>query len=305
MGYVLAIDGGGTKTQVWCATTDGEIVGEAKTGPASLVVASPEAARREVALAISEATRHIPPATVMDSIFMGLAGVDIPQEIQKAEEIFTPLFTQFQPQRLSIVNDVEIALASGTQAPNAIALIAGTGSNCFGHNANGDTAKVSGYDYLLSDQGSGYALGAATLKAVIKSYDGRLPETVLTQLVCKHYQVSTPPELKLKVYHPALTKPQIAELAKVAEEALNQNDAVAQHLFDELVAELAEMVETVARRLQMSDEHIECVVVGGMMRVPYVLEKLPQKVSKTLQNISFIKPDKPPVYGALQLALKS
>lgn len=303
MQYVLAIDGGGTKTHIWCADETGKILGEGVSGPASLVVSPPEVALQNVKTAAAQAMVSLPPGEEISCVFMGLAGVDIPQEISEAKAIFSPLWGSHSAVKLHIVNDVEIALASASTAPNAIALISGTGSNCFGHNAQGKTAKASGFDYLMSDQGCGYSLGVGALKAAVKSFDGRGLKTILESLVCQHFQVATIPELKLKIYHPPLSKTQLAQLAKLVEVAANQQDAVAIRLFDELVRDLIEMVMAVAVRLSVTETEVECVVVGGMMRVPYIQSHLETRLRARLPKIKIIKPTQSPVSGALQLAL--
>lgn len=112
------------------------------------------------------------------------------------------------------------------------------------------------------------------------------------------------PELKLKVYHPPLTKAQVAELAKLTEIALNHGDQVARHLFDAFILELVAMVSAVMTRLNLLELDTECVAVGGMMRVPYVQEQLDQKLRTCFPRLSLVKPHKPPVAGALRLALE-
>lgn len=304
MRYVIAIDGGGTKTQVWLADEAGQVVGEGQSGPASLVITPPEEAKANVYQAVEQALATLPPEAKVEKAFMGLAGVDIPIEVEKAQQIFAPIFTEKHIPDFTVVNDVEIALASGTSINNGIALISGTGSNCFGKNAAGQKARTSGLDYILADQGSGYSLGWHALRAAVKSYDGRAPKSILEALICQHFQVAEIPELKLKVYHPPLTKTQTAELAQLAEVALNQGDKVAQRLFDELVTELVEMVVAVATRLTMTDVPVECVMVGGMFRVPYVTDRLTEALKQRLPQLTLVKPAKPPVAGALRLALE-
>lgn len=302
MRYLIAIDGGGTKTQAWLATEAGQVIGEGQAGPASLVITPPEEAMAHVQTAIEQALSSLPSEATVKVVYMGLAGVDIPIEVENAYQIFTPLFSQKKIPDFTVVNDVEIALASGTNTTNAMALISGTGSNCFGKNEAGDKARASGLDYVLADQGSGYSLGWHALRAAVKSYDGRSPKSVLENLVCQHFGVEQIPDLKLKVYHPPLTKTQTAELAQLAEMALNQGDIVAQDLFDEVVQELAEMVMAVATRLHITQVPVECVTVGGMFKIPYISQQLQEVLQSQLPLISLVKPAKPPVTGALRLA---
>ena len=56
-----------------------------------------------------------------------------------------------------------------------VALISGTGSFAFGRNAGGDTARVGGWGFRFGDEGSGYALAVAGLRAACRWADGRGP----------------------------------------------------------------------------------------------------------------------------------
>ena len=66
---------------------------------------------------------------------------------------------------------------------NGIIIICGTGSNCYGINEEGMHAKTTGWDYILGDEGSGTSMGFKTLRAIMKAYDGRGPQTMLIKTV--------------------------------------------------------------------------------------------------------------------------
>ena len=62
-----------------------------------------------------------------------------------------------------------------------IIIIAGTGSIVLGRDAVGTEARAGGWGPLLADDGSGYAIGLAGLRAVFRARDGWGPSTALTQ----------------------------------------------------------------------------------------------------------------------------
>ena len=79
--------------------------------------------------------------------------------------------------RIVIVNDALIALETGAPGQPGVVIISGTGSIAYGRNAAGEAARSGGWGYVLGDEGSGYWIGRAALRAVLRAADlaGRAP----------------------------------------------------------------------------------------------------------------------------------
>lgn len=303
MNYYLAVDGGGTKTQVLCADENGEIVGEGLSGPTSLTVVNSGAAGFALREAIRQATENLPPGFVVIKLVMGLAGLDTPEEVARAESSFKQVITDIQVRDFVLINDILIALRAASDKQDAMALIAGTGSNCFGINEQGESAKAGGLDFLLSDEGSGYAIGAEVLKAAAKSFDGRGPKTKLEQLTNNYFETSSIPEVKHHIYNPVLTKMQIAGLAKLAFDALEEGDEVARQIVDRAADDLFVMAKVVIEKLRLNERPSDCVFSGKVLLSDYLKNKLKEKISHVYPNIQVLIPEDEPVYGALKIAL--
>lgn len=301
--YYLAVDGGGTKTLVWCADAEGSVVGTGQSGPTNLTATSVGAASFNLNEAIRQATQILPEGAMLQRLVMGLAGLDSDQEQTKAEQLFGEVVHRYGVREFVLVNDTVIALASGSLKPNAVVLIAGTGSNCYGRNESGQTTKVGGMDYLLTDQGSGYMIGRQVLRDAVRSFDGRLPKTILEELVCEHFSIESIADLKDAVYNPLLPKARIAEVAQLASKAYEQGDENAIAIFDKAVADLTEMVTTVVRKLGLENQPVDVVLAGSVATLDHIKERLIKRLDEADVDCSIIVPDQPPVYGALQLAL--
>ena len=89
---------------------------------------------------------------------------------------------------------------AGAPSGPALALICGTGSIVYGRTVTGELLRAGGWGYLFGDEGSGYAIGIAALRAVMRAYDGRGRETLLSELVLGRYGLHTPPELIQAIY---------------------------------------------------------------------------------------------------------
>ncbi len=303
MKYYIAVDGGGSKTKVLCADQDGNQVGEGLSGPTSLTATSIGAASFNLREGVRQATQEIPDDAQLVCLVMGLAGLDTPAEEEMAHRVFRDAVSHLKIQSFHLFNDIMIALESGSDNPNAVAIISGTGSNCFGRNEHGQTAKTGGLDFLLTDQGSGYNIGWHVLKAATKSFDGRGPKTVLETLICDFFHVTSIDQLKTVIYNPTLSKTEVAELSKLCHQAYDDGDVVARKIIEYEIGELVIMINTVVNKLQLQHSQFDCVCTGGIITIPHIRQPLTQKLHQSYQHVSIVFPEKDPVHGALKMAL--
>jgi len=302
--YYLAVDGGGTKTDVVCVDETGAIIGKGSSGPTSLTVTTIGAASFNLIEAIRIAIESHPEIKQFKRVVLGLAGVDTTEEKTRAEEVFKRALSHYQFDDFVLLNDSEIALVNGSDSPNALILVSGTGSICYGRNSKGETARVSGMDYLLADQGSGYSIGRKVLQAAVKSFDGRGKSTYLEGLVCEQYMVPKISFLKEEVYNPDLTKSEIARLSPLCTKAVEAGDEVAISILHEEIDEMILSASTVLKKLHSGDELFEIVFAGAILELEYVSSKVKEQLSTQFSNLHFVRQDSDPVYGAIKLALR-
>src|SRR4051794_889639 len=96
-----------------------------------------------------------------------------------------------------------IAFASATPAPSGTVLIAGTGTVATRITDGVITATAGGLGWLLGDEGSGFWLGRAAVRATVEFLSGRADAPVLASLVIRHLVGAarpTPNELITAVY---------------------------------------------------------------------------------------------------------
>jgi N-acetylglucosamine kinase-like BadF-type ATPase len=193
---------------------------------------------------------------------VALAGAD-------RETVRNPLREWARKRRLAesleFVHDALPILAAGTSAGWGIALIAGTGSFAFGRNAAGRSARCGGWGYLFGDEGSGYAIGLAGLRAVSHAADGRGPPTTLLAALLQRLKVAQPLDLIPAVYRSATDRSAIASLAEVVLDAAAAGDVAAQKIVGDAVGELAEMVAALAETLELSLAPFPLALGGGVL----------------------------------------
>jgi N-acetylglucosamine kinase-like BadF-type ATPase len=314
---VLGADGGGTKTVAWLARwTPGapslaagqwEVLGRGQAGTGNPRAAGFEAVQVNLRAAIDAAFADagLPQVTV-DAACFGLAGAG--RTVEQAAIADWALASGIAKQ-VRVVGDLELVWAAvdfaavDDEGPG-IALVAGTGSVAWGCNASGEVARCGGWGYLLGDEGSGYALGLAALRGLVRAIDGRGPATSLFPAVQQALEVSEPADLIAKVYATEMTRQRIASLAPLvfAEESA---DPLARSIVEGGASDLAELVATLAARLHLEPGGYCLAMAGGLFVHQPTYREL---VVKTLGERR-IEPRETcvvaePVRGAVRLAVK-
>lgn len=305
MSYLLGIDGGGTKTVFLLTDEFGKKITQVEVGPTSLVAVGKQQAKKNLIEGFEKLAAVIqePDYTIKMAVF-GLASVDTKQEEDVAAKTFQPIMSEFNVEEFAVLNDAVLALVSGTDRDNAVVLISGTGSNCYGENESGQTAKTGGWDFLLSDEGSGYEIGRQILRAAVKSHDGRIKKSVLEAMVLEYFAAADIPDLKDKVYRPALDKTQTAAVSQLLFKALDKNDPAAKAIFEQAALELWSMVKTTADKLQLQNNNFDLVLGGSVAASPKMIRFMQQRLQEYNPQAELILPQKAPVYGALKLMLE-
>jgi len=188
--FLIGVDGGGSKTVALLSDSDGRLLGLGTGGPSNYHVTGMQAAGAALTQSVRAAFANagLEPCSPR-AICLGLSGVDRPAD---QAEIQAWLDAEMPGTQAVIVNDAELVLAAGTPAGWGVALICGTGSIAYGRTQEGRTARAGGWGYLLGDEGSGYAIGLAALRAVVRASDGRAPHTRLTHSILEYWSLATP-----------------------------------------------------------------------------------------------------------------
>ena len=298
---IIGIDGGGTKTEYLLSDLDGHVLNTVLHAPTSLSASGLGQAafnlREGIRLLLEE--QKEPDIAIM---VMAVAGLDTMRERDAATQVFGEILSSWAIHRLVLINDGIAALVNATEQTPAIVLIGGTGASCIGRNQAGQTYKVSGLDYLLADEGSGYDAGRLSIRAAVQSYDGRGLKTKLEQTVFEHFHVTTASALKNEVYSPQITKNEVASFAKDCIDLAKKGDQVAQAIIDYCLDQLVLNVVTVAHQLNFHQQVFDLVVTGSFVR--RLANEFTPKLKARLPLAKLITSEKTPAYGSLQIAQK-
>jgi N-acetylglucosamine kinase-like BadF-type ATPase len=298
--HVLGIDAGGTKTVCQLADGDENVLNEARGGGANLQAVGELEVEKVLHEVMEEAIgeRAIVPA----AICLGIAGVDRADDATIVRAIMKRIGYKA---RVLVVNDALVALEAGAPAQPGVVIISGTGSICYGRNAEGEAARAGGWGYVLGDEGSGYWIGRSALRAVLREADKRGPKTMLTQMLLEHFGVGQAQALIHEVYHTNLKPSAIGALARCVQAAFLEGDQAAIGILRAAATELESGAISVARRLEMIRTPFSFILSGGIFRaVPWLEEELSRRLPVAARKASVRLLDREPASGAVRLALQ-
>lgn len=298
---ILGVDGGATKTVAAVLDLDERRAFVGRGGPSNPDAAGFGPASQAIATAIDGALAAAGiDASDVSAAVMGVAGVDLPWKCQRIEEGVPQVKAVA---RRASVNDVVIAWASGNQGRPSVAVISGTGSNCFGVDEHGATWRCGGWGHVLGDEGSGYVIGLDALKAAIRYRDGRGPWSSLVPGLLRHYDVPSIEEMAGVVYE-TYEKADVAALAKLVGDAADEGDEVARRILGDAGRALAELVATTCRHLTFPSV-IPVATVGSTFRAgPWLLDPFEELLRREQPQVDIAEPGLPPIGGALWLAAR-
>jgi N-acetylglucosamine kinase-like BadF-type ATPase len=298
MKYIIGVDGGGTKTIALIADLSGNVLARSVSGPSNYNAVGFDAACVALESVIATVQKDYPGEVA--ALCLGLAGVGRAEDVERFKVWAAERFPRMPVQ---IVNDAEILLAVGSSSGPALALICGTGSIAYGRTIAGELIRAGGWGYLFGDEGSGYAIGAAALRAVMQDYDGREAATVLTELILQRRGLSTPPDLVRNIYGAESPRSEVAALSEVVEQAAGENDAVAIAILNAAANKLTRMLAAVLPKLGPSV--VPLVISGGtIIHGLYLKQAFVQACEAQGLRFAEIYYIVEPAEGALRLAKK-
>jgi N-acetylglucosamine kinase-like BadF-type ATPase len=298
--HVLGIDAGGTKTVCYLADETGAVIADARRGGANLQAVGELAVEKVLHDVMEEAIggQSMMPAVIC----LGIAGVDRPGDSEIVRSIMKRIGYKA---RVLVVNDALVALEAGVPGQPGVVVISGTGSISYGRNSRGEAARAGGWGYVLGDEGSGYWIGRAALRAVLRESDRRGPKTALSGLLLRHFGVEQAQGLIHEVYHTNLKPAAIGSLAQCVQAAFSEGDSVAIGILRSAADELEASALSVARRLELVGTPFMFVLSGGIFRaVPWLGQELERRLPVTSPQSAVRRLDREPAAGAVALALQ-
>lgn len=307
MNHVLGIDGGGTSTVCLLADADGRVVAQVEAPASNHRKTDLRDARDALHAGISslarlahfDERRPLPVAAAC----AGLAGVDTADDERELRDVLRELIAT---DRLQVLNDGEIAVAGALEDEPGVLIISGTGSIAWATARDKRRLRVGGWDYVMSDEGSGYCIGARVLRAVTAAHDRRRAPTILTERVFEFFGAANFYELLNAIYNQEMTPQRIASLAPLADRAAEEGDRAARRVLEEAAGELVELVTDAAKLADLSATKFPVVPMGGaLLGGGTFAETFYRTLAAAAPDSHVVRPRRTPAEGAVLLALKA
>lgn len=301
-GLVLAVDGGGAKTDLALLEPSGAVLALVRGGGSSPhhlgVDGCLELLENLRLQALSHAGREPVRAATAQIL---LAGADLPEELETLQNRIR--FMNWSD-RLLVENDTLALLRSGTDRGWGVAVVCGAGINCIGIAPDGRRATFLALGQITGDWGGGADVGLAALSAAARSADGRGPETVLQRAVPGHFGMSEPLEVSRALHLHEMPTSRLRELAAVVF-AASSEDPVAAGIVIRLADEVVAFVAAAVTRLDLTDADPDVVLGGGLIRAAPAdaIQRIRLGIEAVAAEARVIVAPASPILGAALLAL--
>jgi glucosamine kinase len=300
---VLGADGGGTKTLGILADASGVEIGRKQVGPGNPNVAGVEGAAANIVDLLAGCCEAAGCSTAdLGAVVLGLAGAGSrPIRERLTGRIHETLRARGIPEpEIFIETDARIALEGAFGGRPGAIVIAGTGSVVLGKNADGTTRMIGGWGRTLGDEGSGFFMGAETVKRIAREMDGRSPASRLRALAEERFGWRSREVLITAVYQ---DKFEIPSLSPLVMEAAAGGDEAALEILRKGAALLAEQVAVFAAT-QPPDRPVGIVFIGGLISVETVYARLfADELRRSIPRVDIRPPQFPPARGAILMAI--
>ncbi len=193
-------------------------------------------------------------------------------------------------------NESLIALGAALMRDGIVAL-SGTGSSIVMVKDGRLLGAIGGWGPLLGDEGSGYDIGLRSIKAALLDYDGRGEKTALKKLVFDAWKANNHWDIVMGLAADPDYRHNVAAVAKLAGEAANAGDKVAQDIYAYAADELA--TQTTALLRQFPDAWNGNVVVMGGAWKSYrdMFERYKSELKRFYPDATVNEPIFEPVVG--------
>ncbi|MBV9846648.1 MAG: hypothetical protein JOZ47_16500 [Kutzneria sp.] len=259
MTYVVGVDAGGSHTRAVVVGPGNGIVATGQAGGANPVAHGVDTAIARLESALRDATATLRPELVTHCVIGLAGGATGGAPVRRAvSELAGRLGFDGG---CTLVSDVEVAFAAGTESADGVLLLAGTGAVAAELKDHREIRHVDGDGWLLGDDGSGFWLGRQAVRAALAQLDGRGAPTALLGTVAEALDAEPSTHaLRTAAYRrPPVT---LAGLAPLVDNAAREGDTVATAIVDN-AAEL--LVASVAALDPVAGGHREAVLAGGAL----------------------------------------
>ncbi|HLF01727.1 MAG TPA: BadF/BadG/BcrA/BcrD ATPase family protein [Anaerolineales bacterium] len=300
--YFLGADVGATKTHVLIADETGQALGLGTGGPGNHQRVGYDGFRQALAEAAEQALARAKVAhDQIAGAGYGVAGYDWPSEREPTLKVIRSLGFSGP---FEAMNDTPIGLIAGSEDGWGVAVVAGTGCNCWGWGRDHKRlGRVTGLGPQLGEAAGATDLVTRAIQAVAHQWIKRGPATRLTEAFL---QYTGTPDLDTLLEELAEGRVTIDDrAAPLVFQVAAAGDRPAVEVIQWAGCELGELANAVIRQLELESLVFDVVLVGSLFKGgPLLIEPMRETVHALAPGARLVRLSAPPVIGAVLLGME-
>lgn len=263
---LVAIDGGGSKTDGVALDLDGTVIARATRPSSSTELADVRLSVPIVDSLVTELHAASGSRSVLQTNIY-LSGLDLPVEVSAFTDALqdTVWAVGVTGNAAVVDNDMFALLRAGTEKPNAVAVVCGTGINCVGVREDGTHARFVAWGMISGDCGGGWFLGEQALWYAARAVDGRGSPTSLTTSLPAYLGLPHVQSVIEAFHFGRLASESFRTLAPLVVEASEAGDPVATGILERQADEIVTMAVAALQRLDLMEQRVPVVLGGGVL----------------------------------------
>lgn len=298
--YVLAVDGGNSKTDLVIASSRGDVIAELR-GPGTrsheVGISAMVSDLADLVAQGRDAAGLSPDEDIAVGSFF-IANLDVPESETQA---FDDIAARGLSRQIQVRNDTLAPLRAGAPEGWGIAVVSGAGINAVGVHPDGREERFLALGEVTGDWGGGAGVGLAGLGAAVRAGDGRGPRTILRDLVGPALGFTDPEQLALALSEGRLHIDALHDLAPVVFAAVETGDPVACSISLRLADEVFTLVSALIHRLGLETDATPVVLAGGTLQFgpDFLLAAIRDRIARAFPLAQTRVLDVRPVAGAV------
>ena len=307
MRKIIAIDGGGTKTQCILADETGTVLAKLLTEGSNYDVIGIEKASTILSDAVDALIEELDIEAEkgeLAAICMGLSGLDFPDDYTLMRKNLRPNGYDVE---VMLYNDSWIALAAGEIKDMGAISICGTGHNTGVMAKDGTLYGINAMGYMLGGYGGGPMLSEHAWHRAFRSFEKTGAYTKLEEALPKLYGQAGMVELLTFIVDRNYAFPNSAEVPKLIAKLANEGDEICMKLLHDYGREMGEMTGRLIKHAGLGQEAVPVILAGSVhtkMTSPILNRGFEDEVKKYCPRADVRPVTREPVFGAAYLAIR-
>lgn len=304
MRYIIAYDGGGTKTHIAVLNLKGELLYEELGNGCNHNSMYGDNFKEVIEGLFHNALNTLNISYIdIEFVFLGVSGADLEPDFIKLNKTSKQIFKNIP---FKIVNDAWIILRSGLKSSFGAVAISGTGTNSAAINKDGKKAILRSLGFTLGNYGGGLDISREALHYAFRADELTNEPTMLQDEIPRIFKLKTMKET-LNLFYPKniVKKVELGKITEIVIKCALKGDKVSQDILIRIGKFIGLQTGGVIKQVGLENSEVP-VVVGGRVfssESPLLLDEFTTNLHRICPKAYIVYPKYKPVIGAYLSAL--